>query len=99
MTNYFCIVILFIDRLKKILGKRSTFARTSAVQSMVVSPPAESQDEEPPNIGSGNEAANEVIDLEGDNQDAGVDEPVGKKQKKTTSECWTILISFSRWWR
>ena len=58
MTDYFCIVILFIDRLKKILGKRSTSERTSAgsVHSMVVSPPAESQDEEPPNIGSGNEA-------------------------------------------
>ena len=50
------VLLFFIDRLKKILGKRSTSARTSAVESMVVSPPAESQDEEPPNIGSGNEA-------------------------------------------
>ena len=78
MTDYFCIVILFIDRLKKILGKRSTSTRTSAVQSMVVSPPAESQDEEPLNIGSGNEVANEVIDLEGNIQDAGVNDPIGK---------------------
>ena len=61
---------------------------------MVVSPPAESQDEEPPNTGSGNEVANEVIDLVCENQDAGVDEPIGKKHNNTTSECWDHFDKF-----
>ena len=74
-------MLFFLDSLIKISGKRPTSARTSAnaVQSMVVSPPAGSQNEEPLNLGSDNKVANEVIDLEGENLDAIVDEPAGKK--------------------
>ena len=55
---------------------------------MFVSPPVGSQNEEPLNLGSDNKVANEVIDLEGENLDAIVDEPAGKKREKTKSECW-----------
>ncbi|KAE8815721.1 hypothetical protein D1007_06777 [Hordeum vulgare] len=61
---------------------------------MVVSPPTEIQDEESPNIGSGSGVANEVIDLEGNDQDVGVDELVGKKLKKTKSKCWDHFDKF-----
>ncbi|KAM3366392.1 hypothetical protein ACQJBY_015678 [Aegilops geniculata] len=50
--------------------------------------PCWKSNEEPLNLGSDNKVANEVIDLEGENLDAIVDEPVGKKRKKTKSECW-----------
>src|SRR4051812_19874693 len=60
---------------------------------MIVSHRDDSQDESP-NMVSGNAVANEVINLEGENQGARVDEPVGKKQKNSTSECWDHFDRF-----
>ena len=75
-----------------ILGKRSACSERSASQSTVVAHPTGSEgaslrDEEPLNSGNANRVANEVIDVE-DDEDAKVNEPEGKRQKKTTSECW-----------
>uniref|UniRef100_A0A8R7U373 Uncharacterized protein n=1 Tax=Triticum urartu TaxID=4572 RepID=A0A8R7U373_TRIUA len=66
---------------------------------MVVSAPAGSQNEEPLNLGSENQVANEVIDLEGENQDKIVDEPARKKPKKISHlNVGTILIKLTRRW-
>jgi predicted Zn-ribbon and HTH transcriptional regulator len=60
---------------------------------MVVSPSARSEgaglhnEEETPNLGTGNQVENEVINVE-DGEDARADVPSGKRGKKTTSECW-----------